>query len=144
MRRSAAIAVLALLAFGCRHQASNDFSHVVRVDRSVESGGDTITIQQVRGPSDRWIAGGTYEVTGTYQLTSREKALLGAFVTAPPPNSGVASGDQLKQVAKGHGQYTLRFRLPQTLGGCPIGTACGPHLGLYPLPGGQAFVSAYI
>ena len=59
----------------------NDFSHVVQIQKSHSESGDAITIDEVRGLSDRWTVGNTYEVRGTYKLASREKAMLAAYVT---------------------------------------------------------------
>jgi nitrous oxide reductase accessory protein NosL len=141
-----AIAVVVLaLAFGCRKKSSNDFSHAVQLNKTWTSNGDSITINEVRGPSDRWITGDTYEVTGTYKLSSRDRAILGAFVTTSGPRSGgPASPEQVMEASKGEGQFRLRFRIPRDAADCPIGASCGPGVSMYPAPYGESFLRAQI
>ena len=85
--RTAALAigfVFVALAFSYQKKSSNDFSHVVQLTNLDQqpgpatwtSNGDSIAINEVRGPSDRWITGDTYEVRGTHKLSSRDKAGL--------------------------------------------------------------------
>jgi hypothetical protein len=133
----------AALPLDCQNKSSNDFSHIVKLNKNWSTSGDSITIDEVRGPSDKWIAGSTYEVRGTYKLTSRDKATLGAFVaTSGPHSEGPASPEQIMDVSRGEGKFRLRFQLSRT--DCPIGVSCGPHLSFYPVPGGNSFLDAFI
>jgi beta-lactamase regulating signal transducer with metallopeptidase domain len=118
-----------------RAQQSDDFSHVVNLERA-----DSITITEVRGPSDTLVVGNTYEVRGTYKLTSQDKALLTVGVTTErfqPSEShpGVTNEShpplprQKVIVEKGEGAFTLQFYM----------THGQPHVSFYPLKGGSGF-----
>jgi beta-lactamase regulating signal transducer with metallopeptidase domain len=149
-KRSAAIAfgfIGGTLAFSClagapqdQTKPQNDFSHIVQLQKSHSHLGDTITIDEVRGPSDsdEWTVGKTYEVRGTYKLASREKAMLAAFVTISASQRDVHAKslpDQIVVVAKGEGRFTLRFHMWQE---------GSPHVSFYPAGGGGAsFNSVY-
>ena len=149
-KRSAAIAfgfIGGTLAFSClagapqdQTKPQNDFSHIVKMQKSHSHSGDTLTIDEVRGPSDsdEWTVGKTYEVRGTYKLASREKAMLAAFVTisaSQPDLHAKSLPDQIVLVAKGEGRFTLRFHMWQE---------GSPHVSFYPAGGGGAsFNSVY-
>ena len=79
-------------------------------------------------------------------LTSLEKAMLGAFVTAASAGAGDDSvaPEQIIQVAKGQGRFKLRFQVPRDGIACPIGGTCGPHVSIYPAAGGESYLSAYL
>jgi hypothetical protein len=143
MKTPAAIVLLALLACGCQ-KAPADFSRTVQVNKTITSNGDSIVIQEVRGPSAQWTVGGTYEVVGRYTLVSHDKATLGAFVTTPSSSATDIDPAQVTEVGKGDGQFKLRFRVGRRFDDCPIGAICGPHISFYPAPGGDAFLSAPI
>jgi hypothetical protein len=126
-------------------KAPDDFTHIVRLNKTWSSAdGDSITVEEVRGPSSNWITGAQYEVVGRYKLTSRDKAGLGVFLTTSsrrtkPP----VSPQQAMEVFKGEGQFRLRVRIWYELADCGIGSPCGPHVSLYPVPRGEAFLDAY-
>lgn len=115
----------------------DDFSHVVSLARTYSRAGDTITIDEVRGPSEKLVVGNTYEVKGTYTLASREKAMLGAFVTISSKQRDrhpEALPQQTVAVSKGEGRFTLRFRMWQK---------GEPHVSFYPAGGGDSFGGLY-
>ena len=116
-----------------RAQQSDDFSHVVNLERA-----DNITITEVRGPSDTLVVGNTYEVRGTYKLTTHDKALLAVHVMTegrPAPHSS-ASGQprplprQKIIIEKGEGSFTLQVN---------YWTVGRLHVSLYPTQGGSSF-----
>jgi hypothetical protein len=118
-----------------RAQDSDDFSHVVNLEKT--SSGDLITITEVRGPSDALEAGKTYEVRGRYKLVSHEKALLAAYVTVEKSQGHVSHPDLPNQkviVEKGEGSFTLRFHMWQE---------GKPHVSFYPAKGGNSFAATY-
>lgn len=114
----------------------DDFSHVVRMNKTYSQSGDTITVDKVRGPSEKWTVGNTYEVTGTYRLASHDEALLAAFVTVhslPDVHSEPSPG-QTVLVSKGTGRFILRFHMWQE---------GDPHVSFYPAGGGNSFGGVY-
>ncbi len=115
----------------------NDFSHVVQIKKTYVRAGDMITIDQVLGPSEERVVGKTYEVTGTYKLASRDKAMLGAFVTISSHDRDIhpeSLPDQKILVSKGQGNFTLRLHLWQN---------GAPHVSFYPSQGGASFGGVY-
>ncbi len=119
-----------------RAQASDDFSHVVNLEKT--SSGDLITITEVRGPSDTLEVGKTYEVRGTYKLASHDKATLTVNVTTDarqPHESHPALPRQKMIVEKGEGSFTLQFHMWQE---------GMPHVSFYPTnKGGSGFATRY-
>jgi hypothetical protein len=118
-----------------RAQSSDDFSHVVNLEKTVS--GDLITITEVRGPSDTLDVGKTYEVRGTYKLASHEKALLAAYVTVDISQGHVSHPDLPNQkviIEKGEGSFTLRFHM---------WSEGKPHVSFYPAKGGNSFAATY-
>jgi beta-lactamase regulating signal transducer with metallopeptidase domain len=116
-------------------QNSNDFSHVVNLAKT--STGDSITINEVRGPSDTLEAGNTYEVRGTYKLLSHERAMLAVYVTVDASQPHASHPDLPNQrmiVEKGEGSFTLRFHMWQE---------GKPHVSFYPAKGGNSFAATY-
>jgi len=119
-------------------QASDDFSHVVNLEKTAS--GDLITITEVRGPSDTLAVGNTYEVRGTYKLASHDKALLAVHVMTEgrprEPHSGAPRGKQLPlpgqtmTIDKGEGNFTLQVN---------YWTVGRLHVSLYPVEGGSSF-----
>jgi beta-lactamase regulating signal transducer with metallopeptidase domain len=118
-------------------QASDDFSHVVNLEKTVS--GDLITITEVRGPSDKLEVGKTYEVRGTYKLASHDKALLAVHVMTegrPAQHSSAPSGKHLPlpgqtmTIDKGVGSFTLQVN---------YWTVGRLHVSLYPIEGGSSF-----
>src|SRR5262249_46239838 len=106
------LALVVTIIFVVAHAFSQDaepedFAHVVRLNKTWSSAaGDTITVEQIRGPSSKWIVGSRYEVSGTYKLKSLKQASLGVYVTHAPVG-GVAgeavSREQRVIVSKGKG-----------------------------------------
>jgi hypothetical protein len=115
----------------------NDFSHVAQIGKTYSRAGDVITIDEVRGPTEERVPGNTYEVRGTYKLASREKAMLGAFVTISSRDRDVhpeSSPEQRVMISKGEGRFTLRFHFWQP---------GDPHVSFYPAEGGGSFGGIY-
>jgi len=144
-KMSAAIAASflgAAVTFGCLAKASenqkadSDLTHVVRMNKTYSHSGDSITVEEVRGPAETWVAGNTYEVTGTYHLASHENAMLAAFVTVHslPDVHPSPTPEQTVVVLKGEGRFTLRFHMWQ---------AGDPHISFYPVGGGNDFGGIY-
>lgn len=118
-----------------RAQDSNDFSHVVNLEKT--SSGDLITITEVRGPSETLEVGKTYEVRGTYKLASQDKAQLMVNVTTEgkqPHESHPALPGQKVIVEKGEGSFTLQFHMWHD---------GMPHVSFYPVKGGGGFAARY-
>jgi beta-lactamase regulating signal transducer with metallopeptidase domain len=117
-----------------RAQQSDDFSRVVNLAKT--SSGDSITITEVRGPSDKLAVGNTYEVRGTYKLVSQDKALLMVNVTTEnrPHESHPDLPKQRMIVEKGEGSFTLQFHM---------WTEGQPHVSFYPAKGGHGFAARY-
>ena len=118
-------------------QQSDDFSHVVNLERA-----DNITITEVRGPSDTLVVGNTYEVRGTYKLTTHDKALLAVNVMTegrPREPHSSASGQPRPLpthkmiIEKGEGSFTLQVN---------YWTVGRLHVSLYPTEGGSTGASA--
>ena len=148
MKRSATIAAGFLsgaLALGSLagapqkpNTSSNDFSRVVRVGKTYSWDGDRIAVDEVRGPSHEFTEGNTYEVRGTYVLESRDRAMLAAFVTTPasqPETPHEVSADQVMQISRGEGKFTLRFHMWHP---------GDPHVSLYPAGGGESIGGIYL
>jgi hypothetical protein len=118
-----------------RAQSSDDFSHVVNLEKTVS--GDLITITEVRGPSDTLQVGNTYEIRGTYKLASQDKALLTVGVTRDIRQPFERHQNLLAQkmlVDKGEGSFTLQFHLWQE---------GMPRVAFYSLQGGPGFAVRY-
>lgn len=118
-----------------RAQASDDFSHVVNLEKTVS--GDIITITEVRGPSNTLEVGKTYEVRGNYKLVSHEKALLAAYVTVDISQGHISHPDLPNQkviVEKGEGSFIVRFHM---------WSEGKPHVSFYPAKGGNSFAATY-
>jgi beta-lactamase regulating signal transducer with metallopeptidase domain len=117
-----------------RAQSSDNFSHVVNLEKA-----DSITITEVRGPSDTLVVGNTYEVRGTYKLTTHDKALLAVYVMTegrPAQHSSAPGGKHLPlpgqtmTIDKGVGSFTLQVN---------YWTVGQLHVSLYPIEGGSSF-----
>jgi beta-lactamase regulating signal transducer with metallopeptidase domain len=116
-------------------QSSDDFSHVVNLEKTVS--GDSITITEVRGPSDTLAVGNTYEVRGNYKLVSHDKAMLAVYVTVDISQAHTSHPDLSNQrmiVEKGEGSFTLHFHM---------WTQGKPHVSFYPAKGGNSFAATY-
>jgi hypothetical protein len=130
-----AIVLSSFAGSSARAQDSDDFSHVVNLEKT--SSGDLITITEVRGPSDTLTVGSTYEVRGNYKLVSHEKALLAAYVTVEKSQGNGSHPDLPNQkmiVEKGEGSFTLRFHMWHE---------GKPHVSFYPAKGGNSFAATY-
>ena len=115
----------------------NDYSHTMRVNKTWSEGGDSITVSLVRGPSEKYVAGNTYEVSGTYKLASRDKAMLAAFITSSAADAEIhheISAEQEVIVSKGEGKFTLRFHMFHK---------GDPHVSFYPAEGGNSIGGVY-
>lgn len=88
---------------------TQDFPSVVQFELG-DSGflpGDSITIQELRGTSDVIQPGGTYCVTGTYTLTSHDKADLCFFATTTNKSATPVDPAQRVHLTKGRGSFRL-------------------------------------
>jgi hypothetical protein len=75
--------------------------------------GDSITISEVRGTSDRFAVDGTYQVRGTYTLTSQSHATLALSLSAKNPKDsyGDWGKKQTIKITRGSGTFTLTERM---------------------------------
>ncbi len=106
------VLVLALRAqVGTPIDPARDCSHVVQFElgRTQFEPGDSITIQEVRGDRDLIQTDGTYCVSGTYTLASRDEANLCFFSTTTNRTSSPSRVDpaQMVRVTKGTGTFSL-------------------------------------
>jgi len=98
---------------------------------------DSITVDSVRGTSDKIEPGNLYEIRGHYTLASHEKALLAVNVTVSSRSvreyPGL-DGQQQITVNKGAGQFVLwnYMRTPGDM-----------HMSFYPDGGGESFAGIY-
>lgn len=77
-------------------------------------GGDTIIISSVSGPTDSILPGKTYQVEGTYILSSHDEARLVAGVTplgAASSDSGPGKNQSIV-IDKGMGKFSLTLTVP--------------------------------
>jgi hypothetical protein len=136
------VAVLSMPGWAWQTEAADEaavevFPYQVRV----ESGdaeflpGDSIAIEEVRGTSDVISTGQTYRVTGTYNLASRDEAMLAFYVTATS-GSGYSQVEpsQIVRVTKGTGSFVLTKRMNES---------GYPHLSFYPVGHGSSFGGVY-
>lgn len=93
-------------------------------------GGDSINIESVSGPDDRFSAGTKYTIRGNYSLSSRDEALLAFYIT-----NGKVSGSNRVKVRKGKGKFEFRIKVEE--GGLP-------HLSFYPSHRGSSFGGSYL
>jgi len=117
-----------------------DLSHAVCFDVGATRlpCGDSITIDEVVGTSDKMTAGNSYVVKGTYKLASQEHATLLASVTANNPTRGEGRNvptQRTQQVTldKGDGRFSLVLYMPYD---------GNPHVSLYPAEG-ESFANVY-
>jgi hypothetical protein len=75
--------------------------------------GDSITIQELRGTSDTIQPGGTYNVTGTYMLTSHDEADLCFFATTTNATPTPIEPGQRMHVTKGTGAFSLMKKVSE-------------------------------
>jgi hypothetical protein len=110
------------------------FPVAIEVGASDFSRGDSISIAEVRGTQATIVPNGTYCVTGTYNLASRDKALLSLFMTAANSGWTPIGAQQQIRVSKGTGQFRLIATFP---------TQGYLHLSFYPIPSGESFGTVY-
>lgn len=93
----------------------SELTHIVPIEIGKTSFalGDEIAISEVRGTSSRIQVDGTYQVTGTYTLGSRDKATLALSVSSKNPQNAFGAWSKLQQitVTKGTGTFTLTERM---------------------------------
>lgn len=117
-----------------------DLSH--RVEFSVGAKqfheGDSITIDEVIGTTDRFEAGNVYIIKGKYRLNSQKNAALSAYVTVDGNKVQElrvpTQKTQTMTVEQGEGRFSLIYYMWQD--GCP-------HVSFYPNEGGSSFGSVY-
>jgi beta-lactamase regulating signal transducer with metallopeptidase domain len=122
-----------------QQDSSNELSHVVPFELGTTylQGGDSITIDAVRGTADTLSVGNMYQVQGSYKLASQEKALLAVFVTTNGSHSSASTPIlriQKMTVGKGEGHFTLLFYTWED---------GSPHVSFYPVPSGDSFAGVY-
>jgi hypothetical protein len=129
----AACALTGLAAVG---QAAEEFPHLIpfKLGRTEFVPGDSITIQTVRGTSDKLRTNETYCVEGTYTLSSRSEAVLALYVTTRQPVQSETDPRQILRVHRGTGSFRLLKTMD--LEGCP-------HLTFYTVPSGSSFGGVY-
>ncbi len=127
-----------------------DLSHRVQFElgASLLTGDDRITIEEVRGTADTIKAGNTYEVTGTYRLATRDKAMLTVYVTGgggpaagldSDPRKGLPAVNERQPsdsptVERGEGKFKLRWHMSHE---------GQPHVSFYSADGGSGFAHVY-
>jgi hypothetical protein len=93
----------------------SQLTHVLQIQLGKTSvhPGDSLVITEVRGTSDKFEVDGTYQVKGTYTLTSHDTATLALSVTAKDPKNGWGNwgGKQTITIKKGSGTFTLTERM---------------------------------
>jgi hypothetical protein len=104
---SAALLVLAENAI--TNDTASDFPRAVTYELGASefAPGDRITIEELRGTSDRIVPGGEYCVTGTYTLNSQDEADLSFFATTTNRNATPVDPRQTVRVKKGTGAFRL-------------------------------------
>jgi len=116
-----------------------DLSHAVRFEVGAIRlrDGDSITIDEVTGSSEKISAGNTYVIKGTYKLASQKRATLLTSVTANKPKQGLGAPTQRTQsvlVEQGDGHFSLILYIPYD---------GNPHVSFYPADGGESFANLY-
>jgi len=138
LRRGVALllASCALTGLAAAGEADLEFPHLVafKLGRSEFAPGDSITIQKVRGTSDKLKTNETYCVEGIYTLSSRPEAVLALFVTTRQPVQSEIDPRQRLSIRRGTGSFrlleTMRFE-------------GYPHLTFYPVHSGGSFGGVY-
>ena len=130
--------VLAALQHPPIPSSGYDLSHIVpfEVGASRLRDGDSITIVEVTGTSDRMTAGNMYMIRGTYKLASKEHATLLASVTANKRGEGQGVPTQKTQsvtVDQGNGHFSLILYMAYD---------GNPHISFYPAEG-ESFANVY-
>jgi thiol-disulfide isomerase/thioredoxin len=99
--------------------------------------GDEIKITEIRGTSENFKPKHEYWIKGTYTLRSRDRATLGASVTAQSSAGAIPQPhdpDQSLEIKRGSGEFTLKL---------PMHRNGWPHVSFYPADGGQSFGGVY-
>ena len=121
----------------------NELSRVVhfQVRQTIFREGDKITIEEVRGTSDKMTEGNMYVVKGTYKLASAKRATLAAYTTADANDAKAMQmqiipdmNTQRLVVDQGEGRFQLIFYMWYN---------GSPHVSFYPGQGGSAFGGVY-
>jgi hypothetical protein len=91
------------------NDAPQDFPHTVPYELGMSdfAPGDSITIQELRGTSDRIVPGEEYCVTGSYTLNSQDEADLSFFATTTNRNATPIDAKQTMRIKKGTGTFRL-------------------------------------
>jgi beta-lactamase regulating signal transducer with metallopeptidase domain len=113
----------------------SELTHVVQFEtgRTQFTGGDNLTITEVRGTSDTIEVGGTYQVTGTYRLASHDSASLQLQETSSDPRHFPEGQMQAMDVSRGDGTFTLT--------GVMVSKDGKPHVSFY--AGGYSIGGVY-
>jgi beta-lactamase regulating signal transducer with metallopeptidase domain len=121
-----------------RHSIGFTVFHRVplEVGASQFADGDSITITAIKGTSKMFEPGNVYQIHGTYTLASRDRATLGANVTARNAAEGRSSEEENQSMTIERGSGTFMLEIPMKIRGWP-------HLSFYPAEGGQSFGGVY-
>ena len=130
--------VLAALRHPPMPGSGYDLSHIVpfEVGASRLRDGDSITVVEVTGTSEKMTAGNMYVIRGTYKLASQEHATLLASVTATRQEEGQRVPNQKTQsvmVDQGNGHFSLILYMAYE---------GNPHISFYPAEG-ESFANVY-
>jgi len=143
------VVIVATVAWGClmlpcataappQTTAGYDLSHAVRFDIGATRllDGDSITIDEIRGTSEKISVGNIYVIKGSYKLASQKRATLLASVTANQPKQGLGVPTQRTQsvmVDQGEGRFSLILY---------VAYEGNPHVSFYSDAGGS-FANVY-
>jgi hypothetical protein len=132
------ISLVGVAASPATSRAGYDLSHAVtfEVGATRLRDGDSITIDEVTGTSEKMSAGNTYVIKGTYKLASQKSATLLTSVTADQPKQGRGAPIQRTQsvlVDQGDGHFSLILYM--AYGG-------NPHISFYGADG-ESFANLY-
>lgn len=105
------------------------------IGRAEFAQGDSISISSIHGTSANIDINETYQIDGSYVLTSHKEALVGAFVTTNGSGRTSTDPQQEKKIKKGKGTFSLLLTIHD------MGF---PHISFYPTKdGGEAFGGLY-
>jgi hypothetical protein len=116
--------------------ASGEFSYVVPFRLGVANFalGDNIVIRQILGTSSRFAPGNRYQITGTYQLSSRFDAILTTNVTTRYASGRMTVHNTRLKIQQGEGNFTVVLEMSGDQ---------WPHMAFYPIGGGESFGNQY-
>ena len=116
----------------------SDFPYAVPFEQGATrfKDGDSITIVDVRGTSDKFQVGNIYLIKGRYALNSHPRAMIAAYTTAKKAADGTGTPFKAQSVEVGLRNGTFTLFLPMSCEGWP-------HVSFYPVDGGESFGGNY-